>query len=195
MKHVYQENKKGAPVFVLLHGTGGDETDLIPLAQAINSNFNYLGVRGEVQENGMNRFFERVGMGQYNWDDLRNRADQLFEFIKEKSIEYDFDLSDVYLLGFSNGSNIALEMIFRHPEAFHHAILGAPLYPANLKDTFDLGHLNVLLSMGKNDPMAPVQENERLIEILKDRGASVSTHWVEGHNLDQSVVEAAKDWI
>lgn len=87
MEHIYNENKKGAPVFVLLHGTGGTETDLLPLAQALNSEYNVLSIRGNVKENGMNRYFKRLGEGNYDWEDLEFRGNELYEFIAEKAKE------------------------------------------------------------------------------------------------------------
>src|SRR5699024_10943997 len=114
MEYIYRENKKGAPVFILLHGTGGSETDLVPVAEMLDSEYSILGIRGNVQENGMNRYFKRHGEGQYDWEDLDYRGKELYDFIVEKSEEYDFKLEDTVLVGFSNGSNIAIQMILQN---------------------------------------------------------------------------------
>lgn len=195
MKHIYNENKKGAPVFVLLHGTGGTEHDLVSLAELLNPEYNVLGIRGNVQENGMNRFFKRHGEGQYDWEDLEFRGNELYEFIVEKSKEYDFKLEDVVLVGFSNGSNIAIQMILEQPDVFKRAALFAPLYPADVIQKQDLSDVKVFLSLGKGDPVVPEQESERVIRLFEERNAKVTTAWVNGHSLTQEVALEAKAWL
>lgn len=195
MKHVYNENKKGAPVFILLHGTGGTETDLISLAELLNPDYNVLGIRGNVQENGLNRFFKRHGEGQYDWEDLEFRGNELYTFIVEKSKEYDFKLEDTVLVGFSNGSNIAIQMMLKQPNIFKKAALFAPLYPADIKEKQVLSDTQVFLSLGKGDPIVPESESERVISLFKNQGADVTTAWVNGHTLTQDVALAAKNWL
>lgn len=195
MKHIYNENKKGAPVFVLLHGTGGTEHDLVSLAELLNPEYNVLGIRGNVQENGMNRFFKRHGEGQYDWEDLEFRGNELYEFIVEKSKEYDFKLEDVVLVGFSNGSNIAIQMMLEQPDVFKRAALFAPLYPADVTQKQDLSGAKIFLSLGKGDPVVPEQESERVIRLFEERNAKVTTAWVNGHSLTQEVALEAKAWL
>lgn len=195
MKYIYQEKNPGAPVFILLHGTGGKETDLISLAEFINPDYNILGIRGNVQENGMNRFFKRLSEGVYDWEDYDFRAKELFNFIVEKSKEYDFKLEDTVLIGFSNGSNIALKMMLQEPDVFKKAALFSPMYPADVKEQQDFSELQLFLSLGKGDPYVPESENERVIRIFKDRGAEVTTAWVQGHSLPQEAAMAAENWL
>lgn len=195
MKYIYKEKKKGAPVFVLLHGTGGTETDLVSLAEVLQPDYNILGIRGNVQENGMNRYFKRYGEGQYDWNDLKFRGNELYEFIVEKSKTYDFKLEDTVLVGFSNGSNIAIQMMLQHPKTFQKAALFAPLYPADIPEKQDFSHVEVFLSLGKGDPIVPETESERVIHLFKQRGADVTTTWVNGHNLTQEVALEAKNWL
>lgn len=195
MKHIYNENKKGAPVFVLLHGTGGTEHDLVSLAELLNPEYNVLGIRGNVQENGMNRFFKRHGEGQYDWEDLEFRGNELYEFIVEKSKEYDFKLEDVVLVGFSNGSNIAIQMMLEQPDVFKRAALFAPLYPADVTQKQDLSGVKVFLSLGKGDPVVPEQESERVIRLFEERDADTTVAWVNGHSLTQEVALEAKAWL
>lgn len=195
MKYIYQEKKKGASVFVLLHGTGGKETDLISLAAFLNPDYNLLGIRGQVQENGMNRFFKRHAEGIYDWEDVEFRAKELFNFILEKSKEYDFKLEDVVLVGFSNGSNIALKMMLQEPDAFNRAALFAPMYPAEVTEQQDFSKVKVFLSLGRADPVVPESESERVIQIFKDRGANVTTTWVDGHRLTEEAAMVAKSWL
>lgn len=195
MKYIYREKKQGAPVFILLHGTGGKETDFISLAEFLNPNYNLFGIRGKVQENGMNRFFKRHSEGVYDWEDFDFRARELYDFIVEKSKEYDFKLEDTILVGFSNGANIALKMILQEPDAFKKAALFSAMYPADVKEEQDFSKLKVFLSLGKDDPLIPESESERVIRIFRDRGADVTTTWVQGHSLPQEAAMAAKDWL
>lgn len=195
MKYIYNEKQKGAPVFVLLHGTGGTESDLVSLAELLNPTYNVLGIRGNVQENGMNRFFKRHSEGNYDWEDLDLRGKELFEFIVEKSKEYDFKLEDVVLVGFSNGSNIAIQMMLEQPDAFKRAALFAPMYPANVTEKQDFNDVKVFLSLGKGDPIVPESESEHVIRLFRDRDADVTTAWIDGHRLTQQVALQAKNWL
>ncbi|PIC76078.1 carboxylesterase [Sporosarcina sp. P19] len=195
MKYIYHENKKGAPVFVLLHGTGGTETDLVSLAELLNPEYNVLGIRGNVQENGMNRFFKRHGEGQYDWEDLEFRGNELYAFIEEKAKEYEFKMEDTVLVGFSNGSNIAIQMMLKQPKTFKKAALFAPLYPADVEEKQDFSDVEVFLSLGEGDPIVPESESKRVINLFKERGANVTTAWVNGHSLTQEVAMQAKNWL
>ena len=195
MEHIYKEKEKGAPVFVLLHGTGGTENDLVPLAELLNPGYNILGIRGNVQENGMNRYFKRHGEGQYDWEDLDFRGNELYEFIARKSREYDFKLEDVVFVGFSNGSNIAIQMMLQRPGTFGKAALFAPLYPADVEEKQDFSDAEIFLSLGKGDPIVPEPESERVINLFKKRGADVTTAWVNGHSLTQEVALEVKNWL
>ena len=195
MEYIYKENQKGAPVFVLLHGTGGTENDLLPLAQVMEPSYNVLSIRGEVKENGMNRYFRRLGEGNYDWDDLEKRSEDLVNFIKEKATEYEFSTKDVIFVGFSNGSNIAIHMMLNHPDKFKKAMLFAPLYPKNIESEIDFSQAEVFLSLGKGDPIVPESESEHVIDIFKKNNADVTTIWVNGHSLPGEAVEAGRQWI
>ncbi|CAM4201406.1 alpha/beta hydrolase [Jeotgalicoccus halotolerans] len=195
MEYIYNENKKGAPVFVLLHGTGGTETDLLPLASALNHEYNVLSIRGNVKENGMNRYFRRLGEGNYDWEDLEFRGKELYEFIAKKAQEYDFKLEDVIFVGFSNGSNIAIQLMLQQEDKFKKAMLFAPLYPTDLERKHDFSDVKVLLSLGKEDPIVPESESERVIKLFEDRNADVTTVWVNGHTLPQEALIVGKEWL
>ena len=195
MEHIYNENKKGAPVFVLLHGTGGTETDLLPLAQALNPEYNVLSIRGNVKENGMNRYFRRLGEGNYDWEDLEFRGNELYKFIADRAEEHDFKLKDVIFAGFSNGSNIAIQLMLQQEEKFKKAMLFAPLYPTDLEKKHDFSDVEVFLSLGKGDPIVPESESERVIKLFEDRNAAVTTVWVNGHTLPQEALIAGREWL
>lgn len=196
MLHIFKEGKKGSPVFVVLHGTGGTEHDLIPLAEMLNDDYSILSIRGNVQEGGMNRYFKRHGEGQYDMEDLEFRGKELFDFIKESAEKYDFKTEDAIPIGFSNGSNIAINMMLRDEADFKKALLFAPLYPVELSDNNkDLSGVKVFLSLGKGDPIVPEAESEKVVEIYKERGAEVEYSWVNGHSLPQEVAVEAREWL
>lgn len=195
MEYIFKPGIKGKPVFVLLHGTGGDERDLLQLAEMLDKDYGVLSVRGQEPENGMNRFFKRTGMGQYDLENLDFRGRELLDFVKEQAEKNDFNVENAIFVGFSNGSNIAINMLLREDAYFKRAILFAPLYSIELDDKKDLSGLNVFISMGKNDPMASVRDNETVIELFKSRGARVEEYWVNGHELTGDAVMAAKYWL
>ncbi|UJF15566.1 alpha/beta hydrolase [Jeotgalibaca sp. MA1X17-3] len=195
MEYIYKEKKKGAPLFVLLHGTGGTEKDLVSLAEFLNPEYNILGIRGNVQENGMNRYFKRHGEGHYDWEDLEFRGNELYTFIVEKSNEYTFKMEDIVLVGFSNGSNIAIKMMLQQPKSFKRAALFAPMYPTDVQTKPDFSDLKVFLSLGKDDPIVPESENLRVIDLFKQSGADVTTARINGHQLTQEVAEKAQIWL
>lgn len=195
MEYIYKENAKDAPVFTLLHGTGGNEESLVPLAETLDPNYNILSIRGNVNEDGMNRFFKRHGEGQYDWDDLKQRGEELYNFIQKKSEEYVFDLDKVVLVGFSNGSNIAIQMMLQHPKAFNKAALFAPLFPTEVEADKDFSDLDVFLSLGKGDPIVTEEESHRVIDLFKERKADVTTAWGNGHFITQDVALKAKEWL
>ena len=195
MEYIFKPGIKGKPVFVLLHGTGGDERDLLPLAEMLDKDYGVLSVRGQEPENGMNRFFKRTGMGQYDLENLDFRGRELLDFVKEQAEKNDFNVEDAIFVGFSNGSNIAINMLLREDANFKRAILFAPLYSIELDDKKDLSGLDVFISMGKNDPMASMRDNETVIELFKSRGARVEEYWVNGHELTGDAVMAANYWL
>lgn len=194
MKHIFKQGAQGKPVFLLLHGTGGDERDLLPLAEMLDQTYSILSVKGEVSENGMARYFRRLGEGQYDLEDLEYRGQELYQFIEESSKEYGFKLEDVIPVGFSNGSNMAINLILREQTPFQKALLFAPLYPLDLENNHkDLSHFNVFLSMGARDPIVTNAQSERVIEIFKERNATVTDAWVNSHEITQEAVLKAKE--
>lgn len=193
MKHIYKQGEQGKPVFVLLHGTGGDERDLLPLAKVLDPTYGILSVKGEISENGMARFFKRRGEGEYDLEDLEFRGQELYQFIEESSRKYKFNLADVVLVGFSNGSNIAINVILRDESLFKKALLFAPLYPVDLQQNEkDLSEFKVFLSMGENDPIVTPEQSKHVIEIFKERGAQVHETWVNSHEITQESLNEAK---
>ncbi|PLR75452.1 carboxylesterase [Bacillus sp. V3-13] len=197
MKHIFIEGQdKHAPTLLLLHGTGGNEEDLLPLAKIVAPQASILGVRGNVLENGMPRFFKRLAEGVFDEEDLVFRTKELDEFISEKAAEYGFDRNRVVAIGYSNGANIAASLLYHHAESLHGAILFHAMVPLRGKELPDLSNISVFIGAGKRDPLIPPVETKELAENLKQAGASVTEHWGEGgHELTREEVDKAKEWF
>lgn len=194
-EYIYNEGKAGEPVLILLHGTGADENNLVPVAEAIAPDATVLSIRGNVSENGMNRYFKRHGEGQYDVEDLMQRGEELYQFIEEKSEELDFSLDDVVLFGFSNGSNIGINMLLLEEAKFNKAMLYAPMYPVDIKEGPDLSDADIFLSMGENDPIVSRAESENVMDIFKSRGANIEEVWVNSHEINGDNLQAGKEWL
>lgn len=196
MKHIFKQGKENSPVFILLHGTGGDEYNLLSLGEALDPNASMLSIRGDVAENGMLRFFKRQAEGLYDVEDLNKRGEALHNFIVEASREYNFNLDDAIFVGFSNGSNIAINILLREDSQINKGALFAPMYPVDLSNNYkDMKDVSVYLSMGKNDPIVPLADSENVINIFKERQADVTQFWVNSHELNAATVIKAKKWV
>ncbi|MGI1804542.1 alpha/beta hydrolase [Exiguobacterium sp. TDN 0502] len=196
MIHLYQAPKTAdAPIFLLLHGTGGTEQDLVGLVSLLDSEAGYLSVRGEVSENGMPRFFKRLAEGVFDEEDLALRTARLMQFLREQAAEHDFSLDRLIPVGYSNGANIAANMLFEEA-LFKQAILLHPMVPRRGVTLPDLSSVRVFIGAGSNDPICPAQETEELSTLLTEAGASVDVTWSNyGHQLVMPTIEAATDWL
>jgi phospholipase/carboxylesterase len=185
-----------SPTLLLLHGTGGNESDLIPLAKALDGNYGLLSPRGKVLEQGMPRFFRRLAEGVFDLEDLARRTEELARFLEEASGRYGFDKSKLVALGFSNGANIAASLLLTDPGALAGAILiraMVPFVPAVLPD---MTTKPILLLSGKRDPIVPPAQPEQLKELFRQAGAETTLHWEEaGHALTQNDVVIAGKWL
>jgi predicted esterase len=186
----------GAPTLLLLHGTGGDENDLIPLARKIAPAAALLSVRGNVLEQGMPRFFRRLSEGVFDLDDLSRRTGELGEFVEAAAARYGFGVDRLYALGFSNGANIAASLLLTRPHAVAGGILIRAMVPFEPDHALDLTGRGVLLSQGRADPLIPARSSERLAELLRHAGADVELAWQPaGHALMQGDVTVARRWL
>lgn len=192
---IFREKKRSKHLLVLLHGTGGNERDLIPIAEVIAPQASLLGIRGDVDENGSLRFFKRTGMGRYDMDDLNQRARALASFIEAFASEQGYAMSQVILLGFSNGTNIALHMILQDLIRVGGGLFFAPLYPLESKKDLDLSGFPAFVSMGKADPIVAKTESEHVLELLTVANATVTPYWVEGHEITSGLIHSARDWL
>lgn len=197
MKHIYNPPANPAkPTFLLLHGTGGTETDLLPIAGHLDPEAGVLSVRGNVSENGMPRFFKRLSEGVFDMEDLRERTEELHDFIGQAAKEYGFDRNQVIAVGYSNGANIAANLLFNYSDSLKAAILHHPMVPDRDKQLPDLSGTRVFIAAGTNDPICPKEESEDLDELLRGAGAEVELHWEHrGHQLTMDEVAAAKKWL
>ena len=196
MKHIFQEGSdKTRATLLMLHGTGGTEQDLIPLATKLAPEASVLSVRGKVLENGMPRFFRRIGEGVFDEEDLIFRTKELNEFLNEAAEKYSFDRKNIVAIGYSNGANIAASLLFHYSDALHAAILYHPMVPRRGIELPDLTGKRVFIGAGTNDPICPAQESEELHTLLADAGAEVELHWENrGHQLTMTEVQAAAAW-
>jgi phospholipase/carboxylesterase len=185
-----------ALTLLLLHGTGGNENDLLPLGRAIAPGAGLLSPRGKVLENGMPRFFRRIAEGVFDQEDLTQRSRELAEFIDAASEHYGIDRARLLAVGFSNGANIAASVLLRFPDKLAGAILIRAMVPFVPKQIPDLLAKPVLLLSGREDPIVPTDQPERLSAILKSAGADVTLHWENaGHGLTQDDVSTARAWM
>jgi phospholipase/carboxylesterase len=196
MKHIFQQGSDPSrPTLLLLHGTGGDEQDLLPLAGRIDEKASVLSVRGNVLENGMPRFFRRLAEGVFDEEDLVFRTNELNEFLEQAAAEYKFDRHNIVAIGYSNGANIAGSLMFHYQDALRGAILHHPMVPRRGIELPDLSGKPVFIGAGTNDPICPAQESEELKSLLEKANASVQLHWENhGHQLTFGEVDAAEKW-
>jgi predicted esterase len=196
--HVFtQGTDPSAPTLLLLHGTGGDEHDLLPLA-GLRPGAAVLSPRGKVLERGMPRFFRRLAEGVFDVEDVKLRASELADFVGEASREYGFDPARVVAVGFSNGANIASAVLLERPGVLAGAVLFramVPLAPES-RQPRALAGTRVLISNGEMDPIAGREETDRLARLLQERGADVEVHWQRaGHELMPADFAVAKAWL
>ena len=178
-----------------LHGTGGDESDLIPLAQSILPGAGVLSPRGKVLEGGMPRFFRRLAEGVFDQDDLRARTAELVAFIDGASTTYGFDRASVVAVGFSNGANMAASVLLRNPGVLRGAALFSPMLPFAPDPSPRFTDTSVFIGAGSADPMVPAEQAKRLADVLTGGGAELTVHWHEGgHTITQPELAAAQHW-
>ncbi|PZX03915.1 phospholipase/carboxylesterase [Psychrobacillus insolitus] len=196
MKHVFYKGEDSTrPTLLLLHGTGGNEHDLVGLGKEIDGAANILSVRGNVLENGMPRFFKRLAEGVFDLEDLQFRTEELKNFIDESAKNYEFDRDNVVAIGYSNGANIAGNLLFEYENVLKGAILHHPMVPRRGVEIPALPGAPVFIGAGKNDFMCPAAESEELRDLLQNVGAEVELFWHSyGHQLTQDEVQAAKEW-
>ncbi len=191
-----KDNKSETLTLLLLHGTGGNEDDLIQVGQMISPSASLLSPRGQVLENGMPRFFKRLAEGVFDLEDLKFRTRELADFVKDTSSIYGFDLNKTIAVGFSNGANIAASLLLSYPGTLMGAILFRAMVPFIPNSPLDLSDKKVLLSAGVYDPIVSESQTQSLYNILKKSRTNVTLKWQQsGHNLTESDILDAKEWL
>jgi len=181
---------------LLLHGTGGNERDLIPLVRGLDSRAALLSPRGKVLENGMPRFFRRVAEGVFDLDDLKKRTNELADFVAAAAQHYGFASDKVVAVGYSNGANIAASMLLLRPKTLRGAVLFRAMVPLVPESLPDLSSVCVWIGAGSEDPIIPTSETQRLVELLRSAGADVTIRFARaGHGLSNDDIITARDWL
>jgi predicted esterase len=186
----------GLPTLLLLHGTGGDENDLLDLGAMLLPGAAMLSPRGNVREGNMPRFFRRLAEGVFDQEDLRRRTNDLANFITAAAQRYGFASNNMLAVGFSNGANIAASLLLRQPNVLTGAVLFSAMVPFVPDSLPALAGKPIFVGEGRHDPIIPAANAEQLVEILTNAGAAVSQHWHDGgHTITREELAAAQRWL
>ena len=181
---------------LLLHGTGGNERDLIPLGHELDPNAALLSPRGKILENGMPRFFRRLAEGVFDLEDLKKRTNELADFIAAAAQHYELTADKIVPVGYSNGANIAASLLLLRPEILRTAVLFRAMVPLVPEKVPDLSSVRVWIGAGDQDPIIPTSETRRLIELLRSAGAEVTIRFANAsHGLTDAEVKTARHWL
>jgi phospholipase/carboxylesterase len=181
---------------LLLHGTGGNETDLIPLGSQLAPGAGLLSPRGSVMENGAARYFRRFAEGLLDVDDWREQSGHLASFVHSASKEYRFGLSELIAVGYSNGANAAQGLLFLHPETVAHAVLIRPMFVTDDVPAANLAGKHVLILSGTHDPLSRPGDPERIKQQFDDHGATTALSFVDAaHGWSSEDFAIAREWI
>lgn len=192
MIHIFEPG--ASPALLLLHGTGGDENDLLGLGRTLRPGAALLSPRGEVLENGMPRFFRRLAPGVFDEADLVRRAAGLAAFVAERMREH--GIGSIVAVGYSNGANIGAALLLLHPGLLAGAVLLRAMVPLRPPALPQLTGVPVLLSAGREDPMIPAEGAGELVSLLREAGADLTVEWQDtGHSLNRAELESAAAWL
>ena len=187
---------KSEQTLLLLHGTGGNERDLIPLGHELDPNASLLSPRGKVLENGMPRFFRRLAEGVFDLEDLKKRTQELADFVVSAAVHYKIDINKMVAVGYSNGANIAASMLLLRPEILSAAILFRAMVPLVPETRPNLNSKRVWIGAGAHDPIIPASNTQELVEMLRSSGADVTIRFFQsGHQLTSEDVDLAREWL
>lgn len=187
---------QSAGTLLVLHGTGGNENDLVGIGQAIAPGAAILSPRGNVLENGAPRFFRRIAEGVFDPKEVHSRGEELARFIRAAVVTYRLDPSRIFALGYSNGANIASTVMLIEPGSIQGSILFRPMLVYEPSRKNDLSGSSVFISAGRMDPIVPTTSVEQLAEMFRSVNADVTLKWqLAGHSLVPSEVREASEWF
>jgi len=188
------EGRAGGPLFLVFHGTGADENQLLAVARQLMPEATIVSPRGDVSEHGAPRFFRRTGEGVYDMEDLAARTAKMAGYVQAHKEER--QPSAVLGMGYSNGANILASVVFEQPQLFDGVVLMHPLIPFQPQVKGTLDNLSVLMTAGRRDPICPAPLTEQLSEALVSHAAAVDTVWHEGgHEVRPDEFEAARHFL
>ena len=189
-------NPATVPTLLLLHGTGGNENDLLELGRSLAPDANLLSPRGKILENGMPRFFRRLAEGVFDEADLIHRTHELADFIKAAADQYGFSPRTITALGYSNGANIAASLLLLHPGVLDRAVLLRAMVPLIPEKSPDLTGTRIFLASGMSDPILPIDNARNLAAMFREAGADLAFHEIQaGHQLTPGELDAARTWL
>lgn len=193
---IYRWEPGKGRVILALHGTGGDENDLVPIAKMLDPRAAVLSPRGRVLEGTYNRFFRRFEEGVFDQENMREETEALGDFLVAQGAEKGFDPADVWAVGFSNGANIAASLMLRRPELLAGGILLRAMVPFEPSSPVELKGKKILMVNGRVDPIIPIENAERLAAIFRVGGAEVEQVVLEtGHQLTREEIGLAERWL
>lgn len=196
MQYIFEEGQAQGKKLLLLHGTGGDETSLLEIAHYLDEGATVLSFRGTIQEAGMNRFFKRNGLNQFDLVSLEAESDRLLQMILSVSEEKKIPVEDWTIVGYSNGANIAAHMLLERHFAIKQAILFHPMSLGVDTQKFSLSEKKLWLSISENDPIISAEAFDQLIQQLEKRQANLTiTSTSAGHQLTMDEINQAKKWL
>ncbi|GAA2915213.1 alpha/beta hydrolase [Enterococcus pseudoavium] len=197
MEYLYQTGKPNGKKFILLHGTGGDETSLVDLAKVLDADSTILSLRGKIKEDGMNRFFKRNGLNKFDFESLEKETDHLLAVIQDVSEEKNIALEDWILVGYSNGANIAAHLLLERETTLNKGIFFHPMSLEVHTQTFDLADKKIWVSYGGVvDPIVSEASFAELVTAFRDREAEVTVvKTSQGHQVTLEEVQSAREWL
>lgn len=183
-------------VLLLLHGTGGDESQLLSLGRTVDPSAAVLSPRGKISEHGNARFFRRLAEGVFDEEDVIRRAHELADFVEGAATEYRFDLARVVAVGYSNGANVAAAMLLLGRAVFMKAIFLRAMVPFVPPTLPDLSKASLLICEGEHDPIVSRDQAESLAALFRDSSANVTLKYqAAGHDLTPADLATAQEWL
>ncbi len=196
--HVFEPGTDhSAPPLLLLHGTGGNERDLLRLGHTLSPGSALLSPRGQVSEGGALRFFARLAEGIFDPAEVTRRTLALADWVEAAAKDYDLDPTRLLAVGFSNGANVAATMLQLRPASLGGGILLRPMVVLDQPAApHSLTGKRILLLNGNVDPIVPLDHPPRLATLLRAGDADVSQQMLPAsHNLTPGDIAAAQGWL